>query len=139
MSTTNARASDLRIVYDGDCPLCRSFMLYYRLRDLGVRTQLIDARSDDPLVATLKRQGVDLDHGMVVEFEGRTYYGANAMHLLALLGSGDTVFNRANRFLFRHRSLAHFLYPALVRGRHLLLFLLGRPPIDRAWDGEGGR
>jgi predicted DCC family thiol-disulfide oxidoreductase YuxK len=117
---------DVTVVYDGECPVCRSYMLYYRLRSLNARVRLIDARTSDPEVDDIRRHGFDLDQGMVVKCQGRIYHGADAMHILAILGAEDTFFNRVNKFVFRHRRLAKNLYPVLVRGRHLLLRLLGR-------------
>src|SRR5262245_59506027 len=109
---------DVTLVYDGDCPVCRSYMTFYRLRSLNARVRLIDAPSGDPVVDEIRRLGLNLDQGMVVKCQGRTYYGADAMHILAILGSDDTLFNRANKFIFRYRRLANGLYPVLVRGRH---------------------
>ena len=58
--------------------------------------------------------------------DGRLYHGAAAMNLLAILGSGETLFNRLNRLLFLHPNWARRLYPLLVRGRLIPLRLLGR-------------
>ena len=54
------------------------------------------------------------------------------LHLLALLGSDGTLFNRLNRLLFRRPALAGRLYPWLVRGRLATLALLGRRRIGAA-------
>lgn len=117
------------VVYDGECPFCSSFVTMYRLRELAGRVHLIDARSRHPLVGEVQRLGLDLNEGMAVLVMGKVYWGAEAMHMLALLGSGSNFFNRANRLLFRHQALARLLYPILVRGRLLTLKLLGRAPI----------
>ncbi len=117
---------DVAIVYDGDCPLCSSYVLFYRLRSLKADVRLIDARESDPLVDEVRRRNLDLDQGMVVRYGGRYYHGADAMHLLAILGSSGGIFNRLNRAIFRRRNLARVLYPGLVFGRRVLLRLLGR-------------
>jgi len=117
--------ADLWIVYDGECPFCSSYVQLYRIRR-HTRVHLIDARMPDPLVTEVKARGIDLDAGMAVRFNDRLYHGAEAMNLLAVLGSGDTFFNVANRILFRHARLARLLYPVLVWGRLLTLRLLGR-------------
>ena len=125
----DARANDDRqlwVVYDGECPFCSSYVLLYRLRERTGQVHLIDARSGHPLVDEVRRQGLDLDEGMAVKFQGRLYHGAAAMNMLAILGSDGGVFNRLNRVLFRHPRLARILYPILVRGRWLVLRLLGR-------------
>jgi hypothetical protein len=73
---------------------------------------------------------------MVVKLRGRFYHGAEAMSILAILGSGDSWFNRLNRALFRHPRIARLLYPVLVRGRLLTLRLLGRSLIGEASHGR---
>jgi len=105
-------------------------MLLYRIRELFDRVQLIDARSDDPLVRELSEAGFDLNEGMVVKWDGKIYYGSDAMHMLALLGSDLSLFNRLNRWLFSRQRLAHMLYPFFVGSRKLTLRILGRPPIE---------
>ncbi|HEV8442491.1 MAG TPA: DCC1-like thiol-disulfide oxidoreductase family protein [Steroidobacteraceae bacterium] len=128
MSSTSdeVAAETLWIVYDGECPLCSRFSLLYRAREVARRVCLVDARSHDPLVAEVRARGFDLDAGMVVILGDRFYHGVDAMGVMALLGSDRTLFNRLNRAIFRRPRLARQLYPALVRGRRLLLCLLRR-------------
>jgi predicted DCC family thiol-disulfide oxidoreductase YuxK len=117
---------ELSVVYDGECPFCSSYVLLYRLRERAGKVHLVDARSDHPLAEEIRRQGLDLDEGMAVKFQGRLYHGAAAMNMLAILGSNRGLFNRINGALFRHPRLARLLYPSLVRGRWIVLRLLGR-------------
>ena len=122
---------DLTVVYDGECPFCSSYVQLYRIREHAGRIDLVDARGEHPILADIRRAGLDLNEGMVVRLQGRLYHGAEAMNLLAVLGGDGTVFNRLNRALFRHPKLARRLYPLLVRGRMLTLRLLGRRLIGK--------
>jgi predicted DCC family thiol-disulfide oxidoreductase YuxK len=128
---------DLWVVYDGECPFCSSYVTLYRIRQQTDHVHLIDARSGHPLVADIRRAGFDLDVGMVVKFEGRFYHGAEAMNVLAILGSGSGFFNRLNRALFRHPRLSRILYPWMVRGRLLVLRMLGRKTIGEVERSTG--
>ena len=121
-----AANDDLWVVYDGECLLCKAFVLRYRIQRVVRHIHLIDARTPDPLVNEIREAGLDLDSGMVVKLKGRLYHGADAMNALAILGSDDTLFNSVNRALFRRPRLARLVYPVLVRGRLLLLRILGR-------------
>ncbi len=122
---------EIWIVYDELCPFCSRYVLLYRIRQLVQQVHLIDARdSDHPLVKELSEKGFDLNEGMAVKWEGRIYYGADCLHVLALLGSEASAFNRLNRWLFSRQRLARALYPLLVRGRKLTLRILGRPAIE---------
>jgi predicted DCC family thiol-disulfide oxidoreductase YuxK len=128
----NRNTDDVWVVYDGECPFCSSFVLLYRIREHAKHVHLIDARSPHPIVDEVRRQRLDLNEGMAVKFKGRFYHGADAMNILAILGSGTTLFNRLNRALFRRPGVARLLYPLLARGRLITLRLLGRPLIGGA-------
>jgi len=122
-------AREIWVVYDGMCPFCTRYVMLYRIRQLAEKVHMIDARSDHPVVAEVKARGLSLENGMAVKMGGRLYHGADALHVLALLGSDDGVFNRLNRVVFSRPRLGKFLYPMMVAGRRLTLKLLGRPPI----------
>jgi predicted DCC family thiol-disulfide oxidoreductase YuxK len=128
----DGNTDDVWVVYDGECPFCSSFVLLYRIREHAKHVHLIDARSPHPMVDEVRRQRLDLNEGMAVKFKGRFYHGADAMNILAILGSGTTLFNRINRALFRRPGVARLLYPLLARGRLITLRLLGRPLIGGA-------
>lgn len=117
---------DVWVVYDQDCPFCSRYLLLYRLRRQGRRIHLINARSDHALVTMIGEHRFDLNEGMIVRWRGQFYYGARAMHLLGVLGSDQSAFNRLNQAVFANPALARVLYPWLVRGRKLTLRLLGR-------------
>lgn len=131
MSDTDTTSPvDVWVVYDGQCPFCSSYVRLYRLRALGGRVHLVDARSDHPIIEEIRQLRLDLDQGMVVKLHGRIYHGAKAMNLLAILGTGHTLFNWLNRFAFSRIAMARQLYPLLVSGRLLTLRLLGRSRIE---------
>ncbi len=123
---TTTRTQDLVVIYDGECPFCSNYVRLYRLRQLVGRVRLVDARGDDPALAQVREARLDLDQGMAVIWQGRLYHGAEALHVLALLGSEDGVFNRVNRWLFSRPRLGRRIYPWMVAGRRLTLRLLGR-------------
>jgi predicted DCC family thiol-disulfide oxidoreductase YuxK len=123
---TQHSGDDIWVVYDGECPLCSRYVLLYRLREKGQRVHLIDARSKHSIVDDIGARNLDLNEGIVVCWRGRYHHGAEAMHLLATLAGEATLFNRLNRLVFSRPRLARALYPSLVRGRKLLLRLLGR-------------
>jgi predicted DCC family thiol-disulfide oxidoreductase YuxK len=115
------------IVYDGECPVCSAYVRFARLRESVGQVQLVNARTPDPWVELSRRLGFDLDQGMVLFYGGRAYYGADSMHMIAMLSSGHGLLNRAWAALMRNQRLARFLYPGLRAGRNLLLRLLGKP------------
>jgi hypothetical protein len=58
------------------------------------------------------------------------HFGADAMHMMAILGEGSDLFARINYRLFHSRRFSMFIYPILRSGRALLLKLLGRKKIN---------
>ena len=74
--------------------------------------------------------GWDIDQGMVLKVNDVLFYGADAIHGLALLGSPVGVFNRLNYWLFSSKKRATLLYPVLRGCRNLLLKVLGKTKIN---------
>ena len=109
---------------------CQQYMRLLRLRASAGNVRLINARSDDPLVAEIAKKGYDLDQGMIVRIAERFYHGAEAMHVLAMLSTRSGLFNRFNHTIFQSKGAAAMLYPVLRSGRNLALRLLGRKPIN---------
>ena len=118
------------MIYDGDCPLCSAYVTRLRLIECAGSLELVDAREQPALVTKFAAEGVSLDDGMVVQLGDRHYYGAEAVSIFALMNSQAGWFNRVNYRVFRSRGLSRMLYPALVSGRRLLLWLLGRLPLQ---------
>ena len=74
--------------------------------------------------------GLDIDQGMVLKMGGQIYYGADAIHTLALISSKSGIFNRANYWIFKSKSLSAILYPILRTCRNLLLKILRKSKIN---------
>ncbi|WP_299506611.1 DCC1-like thiol-disulfide oxidoreductase family protein [uncultured Roseobacter sp.] len=119
----------IQIVYDGDCPFCSQYVTMTRLRQAVGPVELIDARSEHPLVQEVKALNVDLNEGMLARYGGRDYFGADCMNLLALLSNRETVGGRAISWVFSNEKIARALYPLLRTGRNATLRLMGRAKI----------
>jgi predicted DCC family thiol-disulfide oxidoreductase YuxK len=119
----------IEILYDGDCPFCARYVAMTRLRDSVGTVRLIDARSGDPLVATARAEGFDLNEGMLARYGDRWWFGPDCVHLLAMLSSRSGWFNRLTGRLFANPATARRLYPWMRAGRNAALRVLGRPRI----------
>ena len=100
-----------------------------RLAESAGNLELLDARQRPELAQQLRRNGYDLDEGMLVVVGERYYHGAAAIHVLALMSSRSGWFNRLNYRVFRSPKWSSAVYPLLVAGRWLLLRILRREPI----------
>ncbi|MBB3139861.1 DCC1-like thiol-disulfide oxidoreductase family protein [Halomonas organivorans] len=125
-----AQGRRMRLVYDGDCPICRRYVLWYRIRrDVG-ELELIDGRQDSEARRELSARGIDLDQGFALQVGDQWYHGSETLHRLTLLGTRSGVFNRLMYRLFASPGRAARLYPGLKACRNGLLRLCCIPPID---------
>ena len=122
--------SGIRIIYDGDCPVCSRYVQYMRLKENVGSVTLVNAREHPEVVEQLSQAGFNLDEGFVGEYGGKTYYGPECLHLLALLSTNSGLLNRINALIFKSPTATRTLYPALKLGRNTLLRILGRTKIN---------
>lgn len=123
---------DVWFVYDGDCPICSVAASALKIRKAVGKLHLVDARSDisNPILQEINDLKLDLDEGMVIKFRDTCYHGADALHVMAMLGTGQGWFNRLNALLFRSKFLSAICYPPMRTGRNLLIRLRGVPRIN---------
>jgi predicted DCC family thiol-disulfide oxidoreductase YuxK len=107
----------LYVIYDGDCPFCRSYVSLLRLRE-QYEVHLIDAREEPTFAA---RYGLDLNKGMVVDLDGNVFHGAASVSLLSRLSRRPGPL-RSERF-------SGLVYPLFRFGRDVALRVLGRRPL----------
>ena len=118
----------IQIIYDGHCPFCRNFTKLLKLK-ANFNVVLTDARQDIKLSKKLLEDGFNLDKGMLVKLEGQNFFGYKAMFFLAGTSSNSNIVNRIFSILFSNKRLASLIYPILVLGRNIVLFLLNRKKI----------
>lgn len=125
-----APSQPIWLLYDKQCPLCHAYCRMARIRDAVGELRLVDAREQSQLRQQITEQGLDIDQGMVLKLGDQLYYGADAIHALALISSRSGLFNRLNYWLFKSRWRAGLLYPALRAVRNMLLKLLRKSRIN---------
>jgi predicted DCC family thiol-disulfide oxidoreductase YuxK len=118
------------IIYDGDCPFCTNYMRLTKLKESIGPVRLINARDGGPEVEFVKAQGLDLDQGMAMYYQGQLYHGGDCLNIMAMLSSESGLFNSFSAWVFKSKSRARALYPSLKCGRNLALRLLGRTKIS---------
>jgi predicted DCC family thiol-disulfide oxidoreductase YuxK len=122
---------DVWFVYDGQCPICSVAAHALQIKKSVGNLHLVNAREDKdhPLLKEVNERQLDLDDGMVLKYRDGYYHGEDALHMMALLGSGQGWFNRMNASLFRSKLFARLFYPAMRAIRNMLLRLKGVPKI----------
>lgn len=130
MPTDTPSTRKIWLLYDTACPACDYYCNLVRIRESVGELVLVDAREPGPLLDEVTALGLDIDQGMVLKVDAQLYYGADAIHALALLGSDNGFFNRINYQVFRSARLARVLYPVLRACRNLLLKVLRKTRIN---------
>jgi predicted DCC family thiol-disulfide oxidoreductase YuxK len=125
-----ATSDDILLVYDKQCPACDFYCNLVRIRDSVGNLVLVDARDAGPVMDEITAAGLDIDQGMVLKVGDTLYYGADAIHALALMSTRRGAFNRLAYWCFRTKPVARVFYPLLRTGRNLLLKLLGKTKIN---------
>lgn len=127
------------LIYDKECPACHFYCQIVRIRQSVGELVLIDARENPEVLQEITAEGLDIDQGMVLKMDGLLYYGADAIHLLALLSSRSGLFNRLNYWLFSSKKISGILYPILRSFRNVLLKILGKTKINNLKQGGNER
>ena len=121
---------EILLVYDKQCPVCDNYCRLVRIRESIGELRLVDAREPGTAMDEITARGWDIDQGMVLKMGDRLYYGSDAIHAVALIGSRSGIFNRLNYWMFKSRTLSRVFYPILRFFRNLLLKLLRRTKIN---------
>jgi predicted DCC family thiol-disulfide oxidoreductase YuxK len=122
----NAEPPQNYLLYDGECPACRSYLAISRLRELRPDLAVLDARQKPALVAVLCGRGYEINEGMVLALDGRMFFGAEVTRMVALFGEAHPPPRRLLLVAIGAAPWSRWLYPWLNRGRQLLLRMLGR-------------
>jgi predicted DCC family thiol-disulfide oxidoreductase YuxK len=130
---TNAadNSSDIMLIFDGACPLCRNYSQAVRIRQSLGPLHLVNARNDAAICNELQRRQLDIDQGMVLKLGDNWHHGAEAIHMLAMISSRSGLFNRFHYWLFKSPGRTKFMYPFLRACRNALLTLLAKTKINQ--------
>ncbi len=119
-----------------------------RSRETGGELRLINARDGSAVMDEISRNGLDIDHGMVLNVDDVLYYGSDAICALSLVSSESGIFSRLNYWVFRSRPRTPLLYPILRACRNVALKIMRNSKINklelagnekfyRRWAGVG--
>lgn len=122
-------SQEIRVIYDGGCPVCRLFAQRLRLPQSAGRCALVDARADPEQRRALAAAGFDLEQGFAVIASDTCRTGADAAHALAKLHAGTGLADKIVLWCFGTRRRAGLTYPLFRACRRFLLFVLGRKPL----------
>ena len=121
---------EILLVYDGECPACNAYCQIVRIKESVGDLRTVDARENSEVMNEITAQCLEIDQGMVLKMGEQLYYGADAIHMLALIGSRSGIFNRFNYWMFKSKTISKIIYPLLKLCRNLLLKILRKTKIN---------
>ena len=124
------KREEILLVYDRECPACNAYCQVVEIRESVGELRIVDARENSEVMNEITSRGLDIDQGMVLKMGNQLYYGSDAVHTLALIGSRSGIFNRINFWIFKSKTISSILYPVLRFSRNLLLKILGKTKIN---------
>ncbi|MDE0203717.1 MAG: DCC1-like thiol-disulfide oxidoreductase family protein [Rhodospirillaceae bacterium] len=126
--TATASPPEPFLLYDGECPFCSYYVAKSQFEArIGKPLHLIDGRGAPGLVDRLRREGFDLEQGMILALDGRHYHGAAAMVALKAMSAGPGRFNALARWFASSPARVRAAYPWLRRLRRAALLAKGVP------------
>ena len=124
------KREEILLVYDRECPACNAYCQVVKIRESVGNLRIVDARENSEVLHEITAEGLDIDQGVVLKMGDQLYYGSDAIHTLALIGSRSGVLNRINYWVFKSKKISSILYPFLRFLRNLLLKILGKSKIN---------
>lgn len=120
-------SSRLIVIYDGECPVCKSLTLYSQLNEAFNSLDLINAREIKRLVSELKsKYHIDINQGILVLLDDELYFGGEALKIIGLNSRKDDFKGKVINRIFKHEFISVNLYPMWKFLRSVLLVLLGK-------------
>lgn len=125
-----AQKETVFLVYDHDCPVCRSYCTRLSSRADGPEIALVDARTDQSLMTEITERGLDIDEGMVLKVGDEVFYGSEAAWRLTAYTRRTGFTGWVDRIFFPSRGAARVMYPLGKALRNAILRLLNIPRIN---------
>jgi predicted DCC family thiol-disulfide oxidoreductase YuxK len=128
--SNGSKREEILLLYDRECPACNAYCQVIKIKESVGDLRIVNARENSEFLKKITTQGIDIDQGMVLKIGDQLYYGSDAIHTLALIGSRSGIFNRLNYWIFKSKRLSSILYPVLRIFRNLLLKILRKTKIN---------
>jgi len=111
---------EIVIYYDKDCPICKEYIKYIKLKE-KFHIQVCNAREYINKMEQFKKDGFDINEGIILEYNGKIYQGDKAIFIMDSLIESKTIFDKFVSFLITIPYLLKLTYPLLKLCRLLLL------------------
>ncbi|QKF59312.1 DCC1-like thiol-disulfide oxidoreductase family protein [Aliarcobacter lanthieri] len=107
------------IYYDEDCPLCKNYVNYLKLKD-NYELILKNVREDN------NDTKIDINNGFIVSYNNKFYQGSQALEFLNSIVNKSTILGKLHFFFKYDNIFSKILYKTLFLLRKISLLLIGK-------------
>tara|TARA_Y100001968_G_scaffold296339_1_gene304454 strand:+ start:1034 stop:1417 length:384 start_codon:yes stop_codon:yes gene_type:complete len=120
--------SKLVFIYDGDCPFCNKFAELIELKSGLPNLTVTNARESKLAIKELYQKGYDIDQGAILLKNDEILHGASAINWICsqIKQPSDSLL-RFISITFTTKRRTNLLFPFLLIGRRIILYLKGIP------------
>jgi len=115
----------IKLYYDKECPFCNEYSKYVELRKI-YDIEIINAREELDKLNDFKDKGFDINHGMIIEYEGNIFQGSDAIKIIDNYIIKKGILDRLMSLFIHFPGFKSIIYPAVKIIRLIVLKLLGR-------------
>ena len=119
MNTGLLESTPIKVLYDGQCPICRFGVNQFAGNCDSKQAEIFDARKNGAFKREAAQAGLDLDRGMVVEHNGQLLHGAAALRVMAEHTRPRGLYNRFPHAVLSKKTLSALLYPVFAWSERL--------------------
>ncbi|OCL96751.1 DCC1-like thiol-disulfide oxidoreductase family protein [Arcobacter porcinus] len=114
----------IEIYYDKDCPFCKRYADFLKLKD-NFELNLINARENQEKLKDICSE-LDINNGFIVVSENNIFQGAKALEFLNSAVDKTTFLGKLH-FIFKYNNIfSKIIYKIILQLRKLFLTLLGK-------------
>ncbi|MDC0438546.1 hypothetical protein OAL56_00515 [Candidatus Pelagibacter sp.] len=118
------------IIYDGECPICKNFLIFTKLKEYNPEIKIINARENPEVVQYFKNLGYTIDDGFILVLNEEIYYGDRCLQKISKIINKENVFRNIFSKIFKYKFLNTISYPFFKFTRSIILKLIGIKKID---------
>lgn len=115
----------IKLYYDKECPFCNEYSKYVELRKI-YDIEIINAREELEKLNDFKDKGFDINHGMIIEYEGNIFQGSDAIKIIDKYIIKKGIVDRLMSLFIHLPGFKSIIYPIVKIIRLVVLKLLGR-------------
>ena len=118
--------TDLKFIYDGECPFCDHFAELLELKSKVKNISILDARKNKIITNTLLNKGYDIDKGAILLKGNDIFHGADAINTICNeIDNPSGSLLKLLSYIFKSTKRTKLLFPLLVRARRFALISKG--------------